>query len=177
MPRTDVPPPGQGKRSQRKAWREKADEAIAVYDLTADETPESLATEEATSQALPYWDDEVPQPQSQQHTFTREEAQELIEMAYQEGWQQGMEDGYKLGKDKESKEYYKVVQGRDTEAKRQADKAKDTSKDSQYNSTSWKTNLDTNFSTPAVEIAEIDQQAAPGGTKRSVSATIATMHL
>ena len=64
MPRTDVPPPGQGKRSQRKAWRDNADQTIAIYNITAEETPKSIATEdlEAMSQALPYWDD-APQPQ------------------------------------------------------------------------------------------------------------------
>ena len=110
MPRTDVPPPGQGKRSRRKAWRDNADQAIAIYGLTAEEAPETTATDETDtmSQALPYWDDVPqlqPQPQSQSQTYTEEEAQELIEKAYHEGWQQGMEDGYKLGKDRGYKEY------------------------------------------------------------------------
>ena len=76
MLRTDVPLPGQGKRGQRKAWRDNADQAIAIYSLTAEEMPETIATEEAMSQALPYWDDEVPQLQSQspQQTYTKEEA-------------------------------------------------------------------------------------------------------
>jgi hypothetical protein len=57
---------------------------------------EAVVTEEpeAMSQALPYWDDALelhlhlqsPEPQQ---TYTKEEAQELVEMAYQEGWQQG----------------------------------------------------------------------------------------
>ena len=104
MPRKDIPPPGQGKRSQRKAWRDNADQAIAIYHLTAEKTPEATATEEleAMSQALPYWDD-APQPQLQsqspklqQKSYTEQEAQELVEKAYQEGWQQGIEEGYKL---------------------------------------------------------------------------------
>ena len=71
------------------------------------------------SQALPYWDD-APQPQSQspqpQQYYTEEEAQELVEKAYQEGWQLGMEEGYKLGKDKGYKEY--KVQIEENEAKK-----------------------------------------------------------
>ena len=106
MPRKDVPLPGQGKRGRRKAWRDNADQAIAIYSLTAEEMPEIIATEEVMSQALPYWDDEAPQPQSQspRQAYTEEEAQELVEKAYQDGWQQGMEEGYKLGKDKGYKE-------------------------------------------------------------------------
>jgi flagellar biosynthesis/type III secretory pathway protein FliH len=123
MPRTDVPPPGQGKRSKRKAWRDNSDQAIAIYGLTAAE--ETLATEEEMSQVLPFWDDDVPQPQSQspQQTYTKEEAQELVEMAYQEGWQQGMEEGYKLGKDKGYKEYKEVQE--EEEAKKAAATYKD----------------------------------------------------
>ena len=66
MPRTDVPPLGQGKRSKRKAWCNNADQAIAIYSLSAEETSEIKATEESEtlSQALPYCDD-APQPQSQ----------------------------------------------------------------------------------------------------------------
>src|SRR5271168_1385497 len=114
MPRKDVPLPGQGKRGRRKAWRDNADQAIAIYSLTAEEMPEIIATEEVMSQALPYWDDEAPQPQSQspRQASTEEEAQELVEKAYQDGWQQGMEEGSKLGKDKGykegSKEYKEV---------------------------------------------------------------------
>jgi flagellar biosynthesis/type III secretory pathway protein FliH len=106
MPRTDVPLPGQGKRSQRKAWRDNADRAIAIYSLSAEEIPEAT-TEESMSQALPFWDDARPQQQSQTHSniYMEEEAQELVEKAYQEGWQQGMEEGYKLGKEKGYKEY------------------------------------------------------------------------
>jgi hypothetical protein len=74
------------------------------------------------SQALPYWDD-APQPQSptRSHIYTEEEAQELVEKAYQEGWQQGMEDGYKLGKDKGYKEY--KVQEEEEEAKKAKNQA------------------------------------------------------
>src|SRR5271168_1452822 len=79
MPRKDVPLPGQGKRGRRKAWRDNADQAIAIYSLTAEEMPEIIATEEVMSQALPYWDDKAPQPQSQspRQAYTEEEAQEL----------------------------------------------------------------------------------------------------
>ena len=137
MPRTDVPAPGQGKRSKKKAWRDNADQSIAIYNLAAAETPESSAIEdsEATSQALPYWDDDVPQPQSHstQQTYTIEEAQDLVEMAFQEGWQQGMEEGYKLGKDKGYKEYkeHKVQEeeGRPRKAKKQANEATDAYQD------------------------------------------------
>ena len=97
MPRTDVPPLGQGKRSKRKAWRDNTDQAIAIYGLTAAITPETTVVEdvEAMSHMLPYWDD-TPQQQSQsqpQHhkTYTEEEAQELVEKAYHKGWQQGIE--------------------------------------------------------------------------------------
>jgi hypothetical protein len=129
MPRTDVPAPGQGKRGRRKAWRDNADQAIAIYGLTAEETPNTIAMEEEMSQAFPYWDDDIPQPQSQsqsqspQQTYTKEEAQELVEMAYQEGWQQGMEEGYKLGKDKGYKEYKEVQE--EEEAKKAAATYKD----------------------------------------------------
>ena len=137
MPRTDVPALGQGKRSKKKAWRDNADQSIAIYNLAAAETPESSAIEdsEATSQALPYWDDDVPQPQSHstQQTYTIEEAQDLVEMAFQEGWQQGMEEGYKLGKDKGYKEYkeHKVQEeeGRPRKAKKQANEATDAYQD------------------------------------------------
>jgi flagellar biosynthesis/type III secretory pathway protein FliH len=63
-------------------------------NLAAAETTDTEDLE-AMSQALPYWDN-APQPQSQlrSHLYTEEEAQELIEKAYQEGWQQGMEEGY-----------------------------------------------------------------------------------
>ena len=109
------------------------DQTIAIYGLTAYETPETTATEEA-SQALPYWDDAPElQPQSQslaqqQQTYTKEEAQELIEMAFQEGWQQGMEEGYKLGKDKGHKEYKEhKVQEEDEEVKKAKNEVKEVS--------------------------------------------------
>ena len=103
----DVPPPGQGKRSQRKAWRDNSDQAIAIYSLAAEETTETTTTVDVTSEALPFWDD-APQQQPQTHLhsqpqhqiYTEEEAQELVEKAYHEGWQQGMEEGYRLWKDK-----------------------------------------------------------------------------
>ena len=126
MPRMDVPPPGQGKRSQRKAWRDNANQAIAIYSLTAAETPEEKAIEEdleAMSQALPYWDEEQQphsQSQSHSHSYTVEEAQELVERAYQEGWQQGLEEGYKLGKDKG----YKEQKAQELEEEEEARKAK-----------------------------------------------------
>ena len=57
------------------------------------------------SQVLPYLDNtSQPQLPPHSHIYTEEEAQELVEKAYQEGWQQGMEEGYKLGKDKGYKE-------------------------------------------------------------------------
>src|SRR5271168_1819975 len=103
MPRNDVPPPGHGKRSKRKAWRDNADQTIAIYGITTAETLETTPMEdmEAMSHVLPYWDDEVSQPQSQspQQTYTEEEVQELIERAYQKGWQEGMEEGCRLGRD------------------------------------------------------------------------------
>jgi hypothetical protein len=129
MPRTDVPPPGQGKRSQRKAWRDKADQNIAIYSLTAAESSETTPIEdvEAMSHALPHWDD-APQlhsrsqsPEPQQQTYTKEEAQELVEKAYQEGWQEGMEEGYKLGRDKGYKEH--KVQEEEEEAKKSKNRA------------------------------------------------------
>src|SRR5271168_4358081 len=103
MPRNDVPPPGHGKRSKRKAWRDNADQTIAIYGITTAETLETTPMEdmEAMSHVLPYWDDEVSQPQSQspQQTYTEEEVQELIERAYEKGWQEGMEEGCRLGRD------------------------------------------------------------------------------
>ena len=63
------------------------------------------------SQVLPYWDNTSQlQLPPHLHIYTEEEAQELVEKTYQEGWQQEMEEGYKLGKDKGYKEYkeYKV---------------------------------------------------------------------
>ena len=127
MPRTDVPPPGQGKRARRKAWRDNADQATTIYSLTAEETA-GTAAEEGMSHELPFWDDALaPQPQSQSQSqqprqhFTEEEAQELVEKAYQDGWQQGMEDGYKLGKDKGYKEYKVQIEEEEAEkAKYQA---------------------------------------------------------
>ena len=126
MPRTDVPPPGQGKRSLRKAWRDNADQTIAIYGLTAEETKETEAIEDTElipwSHELPYWDDTPqPQPQSRSNTYTEEEVQEQVERAYQEGWQQGMEDGYKLGRDKGNKEY-KVQQEQGEEEVKRAKK-------------------------------------------------------
>jgi len=182
MPRTDVPPPGQGKRSQRKAWREKADQAIALYSLSAEETPEIIATEEAMSQALPYWDDDILQPQPQSpkqwhpsRTYTEEEAQELIDMAYQEGWQQGLEEGYKLSKDKGYKEYKVQEKEEETKkAKNQADEATTSCQGICSTPTSSDTSPSTNFGTPTVEIAKIEQQEVPGGTKCSFSPTTAT---
>ena len=57
MPRTDVPPPGQGKRSKRKAWHDNADQSIAIYSLSAEEMPEIKAIEESEtlSQARVLW--------------------------------------------------------------------------------------------------------------------------
>jgi flagellar biosynthesis/type III secretory pathway protein FliH len=82
---------------------------------------------ETLSQELPYWDD-TPQPQSQSqsrsHFYTEEEAQELVEKAYQEGWQEGLEEGYKLGKDKGYKEH-KVLQEEEEEAKKASNQAKE----------------------------------------------------
>jgi hypothetical protein len=130
MPRTDVPAPGQGKRGRRKAWRDNADQTIAIYGLAVEETPETKGTEdlETLSQVFPYWDDDIPQPQPQsqspqpQQHYTEEEAQELVEKAYQEGWQQGMEEGYRLGKDKGYKEY--KVQVEEEEAKKAKNQAR-----------------------------------------------------
>ena len=125
MPRTDVPPPGQGKRARRKAWRDNADQATTIYSLTAEETA-GTAAEEGMSHELPFWDDALapqlqPQSQQPQQHFTEEEAQELVEKAYQDGWQQGMEDGYKLGKDKGYKEYKVQIEAEEAEkAKYQA---------------------------------------------------------
>ena len=127
MPRTDVPAPGQGKRSQKKAWRDNADRSIAIYGLIPAEMPEPRAIEdvEAMSHALPYWDDEPqPQPQLRSRTYTEEEVQELVEGAYQEGWQEGVEEGYKLGKDKAHKEY-KDSENKIEEAKNSKKKAND----------------------------------------------------
>ena len=93
---------------------------FAIYSLAVEETPEIIGTGdlEAMSQPLPYWDD-APQPQSQspqpQQYYTEEEAQELIEKAYQEGWQLGMEEGYKLGKDKGYKEYKVQIEEKEAE--------------------------------------------------------------
>jgi hypothetical protein len=138
MPRTDVPPPGQGKRSKRKAWRDNTDHAISVYSLAAEEIPETIDTEETMSQVLPFWDD-APQlqsqsqsPQLQQQMYTEEEAQELIEKAYQDGWQQGMEEGYKLGKDK----VYKVQEEEEEarKAKNKTNEAAATYQDTQTTS-------------------------------------------
>jgi hypothetical protein len=130
------------------------------------------------SHALPYWDD-APQPQSHSHSpkqeyqsYTEEEVQELVEKAFQDGWQEGMEEGYKLGKDKGYKEY--KVQEKDTEAKRQANEANSASKDTCNTPTPLKTNHNTSFGSPKVPIAKIDQQAVPGGTECSFSATTAS---
>ena len=184
MPRTDVPPPGQGKRSQRKAWRDKADQDIAIYSLAVEETPEIKATEDtdALSHALPYWDD-APYPQLQSHSliYTEDEVQELIDQAYQEGWQQGVEEGFKLRKDKgvgykEHKESSKAQEEeeRPRKAKKQANEAPDTSQDTRSTSTSMKTTPSIDFNTHTVEIAEIDGQAVPGGTKCLIAGTTAT---
>ena len=79
------------------------------------------------SHVLPYWDN-APQQQSPpcSHIYMEEEAQELVEKAYQEGWQQGMEEGYRLGKDKGYKEYKEQEEEQETKkAKKQANEAMD----------------------------------------------------
>ena len=170
-----------------------------------------------------------PQSHSQEHhIYTEEEAQELVEKAYQEGWQQGMEEGYKLGKDKGYKEYKEEKE--EKEAKKAKDKANEVSSAyqdtqstprsiSRVNSTprtnsaaskacaSTKTthitpssSISSNIvtwpsesfsaapkesmssisptdSTPSseiIEIAKVDHQAVPGGTKCSISDTTAS---
>ena len=182
MPRTDVPAPGQGKRSRRKAWRDNlnADQSIAIYGLAAAETPETIPVEdlEAASQALPYWDD-APQPHShshspgsQQHVYTEEEIQELVEKAYHEGWQLGVEEGYKLGKDKRYKEY--KVKEEEKEIKKTKNEATTACQDISCTPASSKMNASTTSGSPILEIAEIDEQAVPGGTTHSEFATTAT---
>jgi hypothetical protein len=162
------------------------DQAIAIYSLTVEETPETITTEEAMSQVLPYWDDDVPQPQPQsqsqsqssQQTYTTEEAQELVEKAFQEGWQQGMEEGYKLGKDKGYKEY-KIVQEEEEakKTKKRANEATTTAQDVCSTPTSLETSPSTNFGNPTVEIAKVEQQAVPGGTECSLSLSTANSDL
>jgi len=165
MPRKDVPLPGQGKRGRRKAWRDNADQAIAIYSLTAEEMPEIIATEEVMSQALPYWDDEAPQPQSQspRQAYTEEEAQELVEKAYQDGWQQGMEEGYKLGKDKGYKECSKEY--KEEEAKK--------SKNEEYELTT--TPQDTQ-NTPSI-IPRVDATPETDSTTLKACASSNTTHI
>jgi hypothetical protein len=54
-----------------------------------------------------------------------EEAQELVEKAYQEGWQEGLEEGYKPGKDKGYKEHKVLLQEEEEEAKKANNQAKE----------------------------------------------------
>ena len=179
MPRTDVPPPGQGKRSKKRAWRENADQAIAIYGLTAEEAPEIEAIEdlEAMSHALPYWDD-MPQVQSRSQIYSEEEVQEMVERAYREGWQEGVEEGYKLGKDKANKEYKdnKVLEEEEghRNAENQANKDTSTYKDTQYTPTPSRTNPSTISDIPIVTTVEINDNTVPGGTICSISGTTAT---
>src|SRR5271168_1393638 len=104
--------PRRGKKEKKKGmamtWRDNADQTIAIYSLATAETLETthMKDMEAMSHALPYWDDSpqlhsrLQSPEPQQQMYTKEEAQELVEKAYQEGWQEGMEEGYKLERDK-----------------------------------------------------------------------------
>src|ERR1700678_3132582 len=167
MLRKDVPPPGQGKRSKRKAWRDNADQTIAIYSLATAETLEATPLEdmEAMSHILPYWDDKVLQPQSQspRHTYTEEEAQELVEKAYQDGWQQGMEEGYKLGKDKGYKECSKEY--KEEEAKK--------SKNEEYELTT--TPQDTQ-NTPSI-IPRVDATPETDSTTLKACASSNTTHI
>jgi hypothetical protein len=119
MPRMDVPAKGQGKRGQKKAWRDNARRPVEIYNLGQEElqaTKTFEATEDVMSQALPFWDDneasqtfwnndDAPQSPKPIHIYGEEEVQELIDNAYREGWQDGMDEGYKLGKDGGYREY------------------------------------------------------------------------
>jgi hypothetical protein len=165
MPKTDVPPPGQGKRSQRKAWHDKADQTIAIYGLTAAEAPEPTAIEdlEVMSHMLPYWDDALqPQPQSQSRSniYTEEEVQEQVERAYQEGWQQGMEDGYKLGRDKGYKEYMVQQVQEEEEAKKAKKQA------NEGTTVCWDTQSTTNI----ISRVNASTQTVPAAPKACTSA-------
>ena len=165
MPRTDVPPTGQGKRSKKRAWRENADQAIAIYSLTAEEAPEieTIKDLEAMSHALPYWDD-AQQAQMHSHTYSEEEVQEMVDKAYQEGWQEGIEEGYKLGKDKGYKEYKAYQENKEEQAK-----------DSRYKANEGTTTLQDTWSTSRI-ITRVNATTQTDHAAPKACASVSTTH-
>ena len=69
-----------------------------------------------TTTVQSFWDDEdAPQSPKPIQIYREEEVQELVDNAYNKGWQEKMEEGYKLGKDRGNKEDKKEKQANGTQ--------------------------------------------------------------
>lgn len=129
-----MPGPGQGKRGNKKKWRENTLSANimavnAVFNtITADplanETAPSIGTaaadsndetrvDTATAASSINADSQLYPP-----TYMYDEVQELLDEARLEGWREGMDEGYRMGKQKgveDGREEYKksLLEGHD----------------------------------------------------------------